>query len=314
MAPDLREWRAGGEVRHVRFVAIDIGQSGSRVRSTDGFAFTGGPAFDAQAGVLTSIERTLTAAGTPHADVLSLSLTGLRGLVPDPQPIAERCHERTGAVAVAVADDGFAAHAGALGGADGVVLAVGSGVVAVARHDTRAAHRDGDGPIFGDDGGGFWIGRAGLRAAVRANEDRGPTTRLVSDIEAVYGPLRDAIRSTPDPEAMRWCIDVAQLVLQAAGSGDAVAVAIREAAAERLAATAAAAWKAVGPSDAQIPVSYTGGVMADAPLRDALERHLRRLLPHVLWQPPLGDNLDGALAIARGDQSDIPPLLRWWHQ
>ena len=297
----------------MRLVAVDIGQSGSRVRSSDGFEFSGGPAFDQHTGIVATIERALAAANAPRADVLSLSLTGVRGRVPDPQEIGELCHAITGATSVAVADDGLAALAGALGGEEGVVIAVGSGVVSVGRSGARASHRDGDGPIFGDDGGGFWIGREGLRAAVRASEDRDHPTRLVADIEGAYGPIREAVHSRSDRDAMRWCIEVARLVLTAAAQGDAVAMHIRDEAGDRLAATAASAWRVVGAEDAPVRMSYTGGVMADPHLRERVAAQVRTLLPNVRWQAPLGDNLDGALAIARADQRDIPPLLRWWH-
>lgn len=295
-------------------VVIDIGQSGSRLRATDGADYRNGPAFDAQLGVLASIERTLLAAGTPQAGVLVLSLTGLRGEAPDPSAIGRRCAELTGARAVGIADDGFAAHAGALGGADGVVLAVGSGVAVVARNADLACHRDGDGPVLGDDGGGFWIGREGLRAAVRASEDRGPATRLVADFEADNGPLRTAIRTKSDGEAMRWCITAARQVLEAAAGADPVAMSIRNRAATYLAATAASAWRAVGSPSEVVRYSYTGGVMADEQLRAALHAQMLEHLPHAVCHAPAGDNLDGALAIGRAPHDQIPPLLRWWHQ
>lgn len=299
-------------MRSERLVSVDIGQSGSRVRSSDGLNFSGGPAFHQRDGVVASVERAIAAAGAPPADIVSLSLTGLRGDVPDPTEIGVRCRELTGARAVAVADDGYAAHVGALGGADGVVLTVGSGVAVVARCGERASHRDGDGPVLGDDGSGFWIGREGLRAAVRASEDRGPSTRLLEVIESAYGPLRTTIHTRSNVDAMRWCIDVARLVLQTAAESDPVAVAIREEAARRLAATAASAWRAVASPHDPVRYSYTGGVMADAHLRAALDEHLVALLPLAVLQPALGDNLDGALTIGRSPRHQIPPLLRWW--
>jgi len=302
------------DARHPRLLAVDLGQSGSRIRTSDGVEFMEGPAFDQQAGLLVSIERTLTAAGSPQADVVILSLTGLRGEVPEPTAIGQGCGVITGAQTVGIADDGLAAHVGALHGADGVVLAVGSGVAVVARRGARACHRDGNGPVAGDDGSGFWIGREGLRAAVRASEDRGPSTRLVGDIERSHGALRGAIRSQSDGETMRWCITIARVVLEAAAHGDDVAMAIRAEAAARLAATAASAWRAVGQSDGPVRYSYTGGVMADAHLRVALHEHLLGLLPHAEFQPALGDNLDGALLIGRSLQQPVPPLLTWWNR
>uniref|UniRef100_UPI003899EE6E BadF/BadG/BcrA/BcrD ATPase family protein n=1 Tax=Mycobacterium sp. HUMS_1102779 TaxID=3383487 RepID=UPI003899EE6E len=65
---------------------------------------------------------------------------------------------------IAVTSDAVLAHAGALGGEPGVVLVAGTGVVALAI-DANGALRtaDGWGPWLGDEGGGAWIGAAGLR-------------------------------------------------------------------------------------------------------------------------------------------------------
>ena len=303
-----------GREQRMRLVAVDIGQSGSRVRTSDGIEFLDGPAFDAAHGVLASVERTIKASGITQADIIALSLTGLRGDVADPRAFGERCAAMTGAHAVAVADDGYAALTGAIGADDGVVLAVGSGVAVVDRHGSQAAHRDGDGPILGDDGGGFWLGRAGLRAAVRASEGRGPETLLLTLAEELHGPVRGLIRSGADAETMRKCIAFARSTLQAAASGDAIALHIRAVAAARLADTATAAWRAVGSTDATFVASYTGGIMADTGLRDAVAAELLARLPHARWQAARGDNLDGALAIAGGDRSDVLPLLKWWQR
>lgn len=296
------------------FLAVDIGQSGSRVRSSDGFEFNSGPAFNREAGLLASIEATLLAAGSPKSDVLTLSLTGVRGQVPDPTEIGLRCNELTGAQSVGIADDGIAALAGALGGQDGVAMAVGSGVVAVARKNNHVAHRDGDGPTLGDDGSGFWIGREGLRAAVRYIEDRGAATKLVSIIEGAHGSIYKAIRTKSDAEIMSWCLETTPLVLKAAASGDAVAMSIRNSAVRLLSQTLASAWRGVGSENDSILASYTGGVMRDEEFKSEFISASKTLLPNISWQQPQGDNLDGALAIAKAEHIDLLPLLRWWHR
>ena len=42
------------------------------------------------------------------------------------------------------------------------------------------------GPVFGDEGGGFWIGREAIRCALRAN-DAGEAAEFVSAIEKLLG-------------------------------------------------------------------------------------------------------------------------------
>lgn len=295
-----------------RLLAVDIGQSGSRVKSSDGFEFSDGPAFDRTAGLPSSVRATVQAAGNPKADVVALSLTGVRGQVPNPEEIGKVVHEITGAKSVAIADDGLAALAGALGGEDGVAIAIGSGVVAVAKNNGKVSHRDGDGPILGDDGSGFWIGREGLRAAVRAHEDRGPQTALLANIEKVHGLVYQSIRTLSDAEIMKWCLQVTPIVLETASQGDGVAQSIRAEAVKQLAATLDSAWRAVGEPSASIQASFTGAVMSNEEFKNQFFDATKKLLPGISWQSPRGDNLDGALNIASAEEKDLPPLLRWW--
>ncbi|MFD5651250.1 hypothetical protein [Streptomyces sp. NPDC127039] len=48
---------------------------------------------------------------------------------------------------------------------------------------------DGWGPLLGDDGGGARIGTAGLRAALRAHDGRGPDTVLLDAAAGLFGDL-----------------------------------------------------------------------------------------------------------------------------
>ena len=65
--------------------------------------------------------------------------------------------------------------------ADGLALVAGTGAVAMritARHCEKTV--GGDGWLLGDDGGGFWIGREAVRAALRMADHRGPDTALAA--------------------------------------------------------------------------------------------------------------------------------------
>ncbi len=99
---------------------------------------------------------------------------------------------------VAVTSDAVIAHAGALNGEPGVVLIVGTGVVALAiGADGALRTADGWGPWLGDEGGGAWIGAAGLRAALRAHDGRGPSTTLLDAARAASARRRPGPRSSP---------------------------------------------------------------------------------------------------------------------
>jgi N-acetylglucosamine kinase-like BadF-type ATPase len=72
---------------------------------------------------------------------------------------------------VLIVHDALAAHAGALGGASGVVVIAGTGSVAYGRNDNgKEATFGGWGYLFGDEGSAFWIAREALAAMMRAQD------------------------------------------------------------------------------------------------------------------------------------------------
>src|SRR6185437_5862961 len=175
---------------------------------------------------------------------------------------------------VAVTSDAITAHAGALNGQPGVVLIVGTGVVALAIDaDSALRTSDGWGPWLGDEGGGAWIGAAGLRAALRAHDGRGPATTLLGAARARFGAPRSWPAQLTDAAALA---SFAPDVL--AARDDPAARAIVGAAAEALAATA----RAVGGG----PVALVGGLAGVEALRAKLD-----------VVPAAGDALDGALRL-----------------
>ena len=179
---------------------------------------------------------------------------------------------------VAVTSDAVIAHAGALDGEPGVVLIVGTGVVALAiGADGALRTADGWGPWLGDEGGGAWIGAAGLRAALRAHDGRGPSTTLLDAARARFGAPQTWPAQLTDAAALA---SFAPDVL--AAEGDAAALAIVSAAAEALAATA----RAVGDG----PVAMVGGLAAVFKGVDVLREQLDLV-------PAVGDALDGALRL-----------------
>ncbi|EFE72704.1 conserved hypothetical protein, partial [Streptomyces filamentosus NRRL 15998] len=93
---------------------------------------------------------------------------------------------------VALAADAVTAYAGAVGQRPGAVVAGGTGMIALGT-DLKEWHRaDGWGHLLGDSGGGAWIGRAGLDAAMRAHDGRrGGSAALLDRLRAVFGPAEE---------------------------------------------------------------------------------------------------------------------------
>ncbi|MFI9838162.1 BadF/BadG/BcrA/BcrD ATPase family protein [Nonomuraea sp. NPDC051941] len=152
----------------------------------------------------------------------------------------------------------------------GTLLLAGTGAAA-ARFCGRAvaAVADGLGWLLGDEGGGFWIGRAGVRAAVRALDRGLPYGPLVELVGAHFGatgePRRRADRIVRLAQADRMLVGAAApLVAEAAAAGDERAAEIVGEAARRLAATA-------GRVHGEGPIVLAGGVLAaDGPVRTAV--------------------------------------------
>ncbi|MFD3309338.1 BadF/BadG/BcrA/BcrD ATPase family protein [Streptomyces sp. NPDC058694] len=96
---------------------------------------------------------------------------------------------------VGVSSDIEAAFASAPGTpADGLALVAGTGVVAMRIRDRRCdVTVGGDGWLLGDDGGGFWIGRSAVRAALRMADGRGGPTMLADGVGRALGVPAEAL-------------------------------------------------------------------------------------------------------------------------
>jgi N-acetylglucosamine kinase-like BadF-type ATPase len=81
-----------------------------------------------------------------------------------------------------VETDAFVSYVGAIGLEPGMLLIAGTGSIAIGRRPDGSMIRVGGwGPIFGDEGSGFWIGREAIQAALRAN-DAGEEAEFVSSV------------------------------------------------------------------------------------------------------------------------------------
>ncbi|MGP4085774.1 N-acetylglucosamine kinase [Streptomyces sp. KR55] len=295
-------------------VAVDLGKTGCRaVLWNDG----AGPAHDVhevpgapglatdngvatahaavRAAVLPLLERrpslrlAAVCVGAAGAAAAPEAARTLAGLLLDDLPANE----------VAVTSDAVTAHAGALGGRTGVVLAIGTGSVAIGIGDDGSYARvDGWGPWLGDEGSGAWIGAAGLRAALRAHDGRGPDTALLdAAVERFGDPDRLPSAIGRDGNPARTAASFAPDVARAAAAGDATATAIVRDAATALGEAVLAAARRIGGGT--LPVTVTGGLTGlGEPLLGPLQSALIGSPRPLDLRPPLGDPLDGARLLA----------------
>jgi N-acetylglucosamine kinase-like BadF-type ATPase len=224
-----------------------------------------------------------------------------------------------------VRSDIEAAFASAPGApADGLALVAGTGAVAVRITGRRCtATADGGGWLLGDEGSGFWIGRAAARAALRAADGRGGPTVLAGTVGQELGAPREVLppegfppgEPPPGGGAPRWSradrevyrarllpvvmaqapvhlARLAPLVVRAAGAGDAVAVRILDDAVEHL----VCAVRALEPRPGE-RVVVTGGLLGpDGPLTARLTSRLQDLR---LAVDPVAGGCRGAVELAR---------------
>lgn len=228
-------------------------------------------------------------------DVACLSLTGSAGL-------ARAALERRGDIARidVLASDAFAALASGVGAQGGIAVIAGTGSVALARSVVADRHilKGGWGWLMGDQGGGFAIGLAGLRAAARADDGTGPSTVLgdqlcealgAATLRSVYNELTG--RGFDRPAIGR----LARVVTRACQEGDQVASLIVDEAAEYLATlVSSVAIDAPYLAESERVVVCAGGVLESGPVLDRLTGHLHRRLPSFRLAPPVGPPAIGA--------------------
>ncbi|MDQ1031783.1 N-acetylglucosamine kinase-like BadF-type ATPase [Streptomyces umbrinus] len=199
---------------------------------------------------------------------------------------------------LALVADAVTAYTGALGQRVGAVVAGGTGMIAIGTDLKSWRRADGWGHLLGDCGSGAWIGRAGLEAALRADDGRpGGSAALLSRAEEMFGSA-SALPGQLYPRSDRPAV-LASFApeVAACADDDPVASDILAAAARHIADSAAAVCPDEGPGE--VHVALTGGLfkMGDpllVPLRDALAKRL----PYARQVPAAGDPLDGAVRIA----------------
>ncbi|MET3366968.1 UNVERIFIED_CONTAM: glucosamine kinase [Jeotgalibacillus campisalis] len=234
--------------------------------------------------------------GLPLAGITSVgaAVAGVEASAKKSQELATMLSRRF-SVPAAVLSDATAAQLGALQGAPGTTLIVGTGAVAFRFDEAGVLHRaDGWGPYLGDRGSGRWIGQQGLQAVLEAH-DGGPATSLSAAAGAlVESPdmLPGWLASNENP--YRAMARFTPLVLHAAEAGDAVAHGIIGEACRILTHTVELA--SGGDNDSTPRVAMLGGVVESDFFAALLRKSLASAGIEVV--APLGDGLDGAALAA----------------
>lgn len=182
------------------------------------------------------------------------------------------------AVQIEVTHDGLIALDAAYDAESGAIIIAGTGSVVLARgRDGGVLRSGGWGPILGDDGSGYALGRHGLRAVAEAF-DGGRGTALCSHVEEAFGiddrpALIHAVHNDDLPLQ-----DIAPMVVAAAREGDAAAQRVLD---EQITALVRqVTWIAAEVTDMAPRLTLLGGLMKNDHYRQVLHTRLRTHVPN----------------------------------
>jgi N-acetylglucosamine kinase-like BadF-type ATPase len=210
---------------------------------------------------------------------------------------------------VLVVNDALIALVAGAGDEPGMVVIAGTGSIAYGRDAAgRAARAGGWGYLLGDEGGGFWIGRAALSSVVRQFDRRGPATLLTELVlrEMQLANPTELIHAIYDRGLQRAAVaGIAVIVGQAADAGDGVAAEILRRATSELTTAAAAVVKALGMRGDVFRTVLSGGIFRAIPsLASGVSAHISEIAPRsevrLLDCEPATGAVRLALAAARG--------------
>jgi N-acetylglucosamine kinase-like BadF-type ATPase len=181
-------------------------------------------------------------------------------------------------------NDAVCGWAGALACQDGINVIAGTGSMAYGEFDGRVARVGGWGELFSDEGSAYWLAREGLNLFSRMSDGRMARGTL-------YDVVRRHFRLQTDLDLCAAVYDKSQrstlaalsaLIAQAATAGDVQALALFTRASDELAQIVDAVYRQLEiPADADVPVSYSGGLFQQkdlllAPLQSKLAMDGRR--------------------------------------
>ncbi len=290
-------------------IGVDLGGTGARAALADGGHLL------AQSELLGVTDRARTVIdlvtellARTHLSSVDAIAVGATGFVLTGAELRERLPHKllTHAPQLLLCSDMVSSYAGALGLAPGVVLAAGTGAVALGTDLKGTWSRvDGWGYLVGDFGGGSWIGRTALSAALRFADARpGGSEPLLQALKARFGEpaaLVALLRDRPDRAGVM--AGFVPAVKQAAEDGDPVAGEILAEAGRHLADTAVAAIVPGSPRH----IALTGNLFQAGP---ALTEPFQTALAaaDATSRPALGSSVDGARLLAVAARTgNLPP-------
>jgi N-acetylglucosamine kinase-like BadF-type ATPase len=241
-------------------------------------------------------------------DAICLGIAGVDR--PDDAAVVRGIMKRIGYKArVLVVNDALVALEAGAPDQPGVVIISGTGSICYGRNAEGLAARSGGwGYVLGDEGSGYWIGRAALRAVLREADRRGKATALTPlllehfGVDRPQGLIHEVYHSNLKPAAIGV---LATSVQTAFAQGDEVAIGILRGAANELEASAMSVARRLDLVGSKFAFILAGGIFKAVPwLKDELSRRLPVVSPgsivRLLDREPASGAVRLALLEARG--------------
>lgn len=257
-------------------------------------------------------DKACDAAGLRRTDLVAaeIGLAGVRR-----QELRARMHDSLKGLGirdlVVVGDAEIALYA-ATEGAPGLVVIAGTGSICCGVNARgKQACAGGWGPLAGDEGGGAWIARRGLRAIAYASDGRGPATSLSAaacKYFRVSNPIDLSTAIYAPAITNEYLAGFGKFVIQAAKARDRVAREIMVEAGKELGLAAAAVIRNLKLEREPFPVGYVGGVFAasgELMLQDLREAILN-IAPRAFLTAPRFSPAVAAARMAYERLNDIP--------
>ena len=249
----------------------------------------------------------------PVADVAQLLLAGV-DFPSEEQDLRVAVSRRGLAKKVSVGNDTFAVLRAGTDRGWGVAVVCGSGINCPGvGPDGRQIRFPALGAITGDWGGGYDVGLAGVSAAARSEDGRGPRTSLEQAVPAYFGlgtpsGLAEAIHG--GQIALARIPELAPVVL-AEARGDAVAMQIMERLADEIAALVRVALARLELTEAAAEVLLGGGLIAaaDGTLVRAVAQRVGKIAPSAIVKSTESPPIVGA-ALLGLDELGADPSAR----
>jgi len=247
----------------------------------------------------------LDASNGPVADFAQLLMAGI-DFPSEEEELREAVEARGWARQTRVANDTFAVLRAGTERGWGVAVVCGSGINCVGvAPDGRQARFPALGAITGDWGGGHDVGLAGLSAAARSEDGRGPKTSLEQSVPAHFGlttPQEVAEAMHLGTLARRRVLELAPLVFASAAS-DEVAAGIVHRLVDEIAALVRASLTRLDLTREHVEVALGGGVarnLAEHHL-ELLRESMREVGPRIELRPTSAPPVLGAALCALGE-------------